>query len=595
MAGKVQALQQSLRPDELASWIAYQWNDWNTQRRPWLEEKLELRNYVFATDTTKTSNASLPWKNKTTIPKLCQIRDNLHANYMAALFPNDDWLKWEGYSLEDEVQSKKEAIQGYMANKFRACNGRAIVSQLIYDFIDYGIAIGDVEYVSEYSIDPDTNERVVRYVGPRPIRISPLDICWNPTATSFEEAPKISRFIKGLGELRKEAEDRNEQDVLKAVSRLYDHRKIASGYSVDDLNKVRAFEIDGFGNLYSYYQSGFVEILEFEGDWFDSNTGELHKNRLITIADRSVVLRNVANPSWTGGSTKRAASWRRRPDNTYPMGPLDNLVGMQYRMDHLENLKSDVFDFIAHPVVKCLGDVEEFDFGPGARINGTSDSNVEFLRPDATALNADLQIERLEARMEEYAGAPKQAMGIRTPGEKTAFEVQQLMTAAGRIFQDKVTTFEIELLEPMLNAMLEIATRKLDTVDVIRVMDDDLGVAQFLSITKEDITASGKLRPIGARHFATQAQLVQNLVGLFGSPAGQAVMRHLKSKSLARLIEDTLNLSRYDLFNDNAAIFEEAETQRLAQTLQDQVMAEGMTEAQTPVPEELLNGQIPIS
>ena len=46
------------------------------------------------------------------------------------------------------------------------------------------------------------------------------------------------------------------------------------------------------------------------------------------------------------------AGWRPRPDNLYAMGPLDNLVGMQYRIDHLENLKSDVFDQIAYPILK---------------------------------------------------------------------------------------------------------------------------------------------------------------------------------------------------------------------------------------------------
>ena len=50
------------------------------------------------------------------------------------------------------------------------------------------------------------------------------------------------------------------------------------------------------------------------------------------------------------------------------MGPLDNLVGMQYRIDHLENLKADVFDQIAYPIIKIRGDVEDFDFEPAARI-----------------------------------------------------------------------------------------------------------------------------------------------------------------------------------------------------------------------------------
>ena len=68
--------------------------------------------------------------------------------------------------------------------------------------------------------------------------------------------------------------------------------------------------------------------------------------------------------------------------------------------------------------------------------------------------------------------------------------------------------------------MLEMAKRTLNTYDVARVIDDDLGVESFLKITKEDITAKGKIRPIGSRHFAARAQLVQNLTGLLGGHSG---------------------------------------------------------------------------
>jgi len=74
----------------------------------------EVRRYVYATDTTQTSNANLPWKNKTTIPKLCQIRDNLFANYIATLFPKRKWLVWEADNLDSNDVAKRDAIVNYM-------------------------------------------------------------------------------------------------------------------------------------------------------------------------------------------------------------------------------------------------------------------------------------------------------------------------------------------------------------------------------------------------------------------------------------------------------------------------------------------------
>ena len=73
MAGQVLNLQNVapsnvIVPDALATRITEKYTEWETLRRPWRVDMEEIRRYVFATDTTTTSNAKLPWKNKTTIP-----------------------------------------------------------------------------------------------------------------------------------------------------------------------------------------------------------------------------------------------------------------------------------------------------------------------------------------------------------------------------------------------------------------------------------------------------------------------------------------------------------------------------------------------
>ena len=99
MAGEVAEIQGLIAQENIAKELAGLYNQWWIQRNSKEAEWRELRNYLFATDTTSTSNSTLPWKNKTTLPKLTQIRDNLHANYMDALFPNEDWMKWEGATM----------------------------------------------------------------------------------------------------------------------------------------------------------------------------------------------------------------------------------------------------------------------------------------------------------------------------------------------------------------------------------------------------------------------------------------------------------------------------------------------------------------
>jgi hypothetical protein len=250
---------------------------------------------------------------------------------------------------------------------------------------------------------------------------------------------------------------------------------------------------------------------------------------------------------------------------------------MQYRVDHLENLKADALDMTIHPPIKIKGDVEPFEWHPEATIHIPEDGDVEAMPPNPAAFQVNNEIAVLLQQMEEMAGAPREAMGVRSPGEKTAFEVQSLQNAAGRIFQHKVNNFEVSFLEPVLNSMLEMSVRNMDLAEVSRTMDDDLGVVDFMSVTKEDITARGRLRPIGARHYAARAQLIQNMMGLFNSPMGQIIGPHISAKKLASMIEEYMGFEQYDFIKDNAATFEQAETMKLQQQVQQEMQAEQAT------------------
>jgi len=564
MAGTTIDLQTMIDPHGLATDIADRWTQWHNARRTKIEEWKELRNYIYATDTRTTSNSKLPWTNSTTTPKLTQIADNLHANYFSALFPQKRFFRFEAHDEDSNTKNKRDVIQAYMENKIRQSDFENTVSKLINDYIQYGNCFATVEFVRDFTVYED-GERAVNYVGPKLVRISPFDICFNPLASSFGESPKIVRTMMSMGELSRKIEETVENDYLKQIfERMVTNRTTVAGYGTSevDMDKSQAFVADGFTSIHEYYESNFVELMTFYGDIYDSESDVFHKNRVITIVDRAYVIYNEQNPSWLGKSPIFHAGWRERPDNLYAMGPLDNLVGMQYRIDHLENLKADVFDQIAYPIIKIRGDVEDFDFEPAARIYMGEEGDVGYLAPDATALNADFQIQNLENKMEMMAGAPREAMGIRSAGEKTAFEVQQLMTAAGRIFQHKTAHFERVFLEPILNGMIEAARRNMDYADTIRVLNEDSGVFFFEEITKEDIMANGKIVPMGARHFAERAQRVQNLTQLYQIKlADPTVAVHLSGKEFARILAD--ELGEPALFGDNVTVSEQLETQRI--------------------------------
>lgn len=592
MAGTTIDIESMIDPHSLAVEIANRWTSWNNARSEKVKEWKELRNYIYATDTRTTSNNKLPWSNSTTTPKLTQIADNLHANYFAALFPQKRWFRFEATDADSDTKIKRSIIQAYMQNKLRQSDFVNTTSKLVNDYIQYGNCFATVDFERKVTKYED-GDRIVNYVGPKVVRISPFDICFNPLAANFSDTPKIVRSVLTLGEIQRMVENDSSKGYMADIfNKMLGNRGSARGNEVD-INKSEGFVADGFASLTDYYESDYVEVLTFYGDIYDKVEGKLLNNRIITIVDRAYVLSNEENPSWLGRDPIFHVGWRDRPDNLYSMGPLDNLVGMQYRIDHLENLKADVFDQIAYPVLKIRGDVEDFDFEPNARIYLGDEGDVGYLVPDSTALNADFQIQNIEAKMEMMAGAPREAMGIRSAGEKTAFEVGQLMTAAGRIFQHKTAHFERVFLEPILNAMLETARRNMDYEDTAKVLNEDTGLYFFTQITRDDIKANGKIVPMGARHFAERAQRVQNLTTMYQIKASDpTVAAHLSGKEFARLLAD--ELGEPALFKENVSVSEQMETQKVATEAQvefeaeQEEMAEQGSQELQPAPEEPL-------
>lgn len=573
MTGKVLELQNVISPDLLATRLTEKYIEWDMLRNNWKTDKEEIRRYVYATDTSQTTNAANPWKNRTTIPKLTQIRDNLYSNYTATLFPKRKWLIWDAGNEDSAALAKSDAIVNYMSWAIEQPSFKHEIDKIILDYIDFGNCFATVDWADYRTEQP--NKTQAGYIGPVIRRISPLDIVFNPVAENFQSTPKFIRSIVNLGELEemlvRMTNDQNQQEIEELYDYLTKIRYHARTFEGDWSQKDRLYAMDGFSSFRAYLQSNYCEVLTFYGDWYDFHTHEFQKNRVITVVDRHKLIANKPNPSFFGQPPIYHVPWRKRQDNLWGMGPLDNLVGMQYRLDHLENMGADIWDLTAYPVQKVKGFVEDFTWQPGEKIFVSDEGDVELLQPDISIMQSENKMAMLAATMEEMAGAPKEAMGFRSPGEKTKYEVQQMQNASSRIYTNKIHQFEEQIVEPLLNAMLELARRNMAGATTIKVFDDDLKVATFQTLTIEDITGVGRIKPIAARHFAEQAELVQNLTTLTGSNLWATVQPHFSSVKLAKILEDIFDLKDLEVVTPYIALAEQADAQSQAQVLAEKL------------------------
>jgi len=106
-------------------------------------------------------------------------------------------------------------------------------------------------------------------------------------------------------------------------------------------------------------------------------------------------------------------------------------------------------------------------------------------------------------------------------------------------------------------------------------------VEGFRKITRDDIMVKGRIRPVGASHYARQSRLVQELASFSNVLAGDPELKlHFPALERAKLWEDLLALRRYSLMKPFGQVAENVELQKIQQASAD-VMDKHMAAADT--------------
>jgi len=65
---------------------------------------------------------------------------------------------------------------------------------------------------------------------------------------------------------------------------------------------------------------------------------------------------------------------------------------MQYRMDHVENMKADIWDLVTYPVQMVTGFVEDYTWQPGEKIFASDEGKVELVQPEVQIMQSNMEI-----------------------------------------------------------------------------------------------------------------------------------------------------------------------------------------------------------
>lgn len=558
------------------------YTNFKNSRSKWEEENDEVSKFVFATDTRSTVQQSATFKNTTTIPKLAQVRNNIITSYEEHLFPTTDWIQWDAATQDAATKEKADIVKSYVQTKAADSNLKGIAQLLVQDWTDKGFCAAEVVFCNEKTQDVNGNP-VQAYYGARARRLNPNDVVYDVLAPDLETATKVVRSVYSLGGLKKLSIDNPEVLSPEEFESIKRRRHEVRGALVDANGKekylVRQLQRAGFGDIVEYMLSDQYELLTFYGNFYDEDNDILYDNHRIQVLDRAIVLKKEPITSLTGKHSVKIAVWEFREGTLAPIGPLHRIVGLQYKLDKLENQRADKFDQLINPTTVERGDVTFYGVRgePGGHYKVEEGGDVTELVESAVVLQADTQIQFTLALMDDLSGNPKESIGQRTPGEKTRFEVQLLDSGQNKMFRNKVKKFEDEMLSPILQEFLAIGRRNISQTDLIKLYDNEMNTVVFQQITRDDLNISGRLRAAGATIFAERANALQNLTNLANTNVMNLTQQHWSRIKMAKTVEELSGLKQYEMVFPNIGIQEDEQTKRLAQQSQDKTTENALT------------------
>ena len=539
---------------EKADTIIQTWTRWDASKALAIKKWREVEAYRYATDTSSLPSGSA-FTHSTHMPVVSAIAQDLEAILKQVVLPHEDWFTFEPMDSQAARQEQRKTIVSYLKNR-HALNGfENVVDTLKGELVSKGICFAQASHVDKSVGDKQG------YVGPMIKSISPYDICFDPTAARFEDSPKIIREIVSLGEMFRRGE-KGTFDQEKVMKLLDERRNAANSDGGEDKNEQ--YIPMGFETYQSYLQGGFVELLWFYGDVYDADNNELHESKMIVVADNSFMLLEEDIKTATGKPHIFRSVWQELPDNLWGMGPLENIIGLNYQINHRENAKSEALDRLIYPDKVYVGDVEE--------MYDDETDTITYLAPEGGGVNElaintqffsfDLQIDRLQHSARGAARLPSDLTGFRSQGEKTLGEVAALTEGGMRGFVDKAANFERTTLEPLLKAEVELAHEHFGNAFNVP-NKSEAGFIEMLNVSKEDLSINGVLIPRGSKRFARKNQLLASLTQLSATPLFQVAAPHLSALGTANLLGELLEVQDEGVFEENAQIIEATEQQQM--------------------------------
>lgn len=233
-----------------------------------------------------------------------------------------------------------------------------------------------------------------------------------------------------------------------------------------------------------------VELLEY---WED--------DRLITVANRAVVIRDESNPFWLKKKPFIKIVDTIDPHNFYGIGEIEPIEHLQHELNTIRNMRMDNINLIINRMwtVKNSADIspEELISRPGGVIHVQNHDDIQPIKLDNVAAESYKEDELIRRDIDLATGVNDYVRGTNPDRRETATTATVLSTASNERIKLKATLLEDTGIGELGVWLAALNRQFIDRPYVIRLLGEDSGV-DFREITHDDINGDFDVIALGS-------------------------------------------------------------------------------------------------
>jgi len=480
--------------------------------------------------------------------------ENVKAKYTQGIMPNEDWFGLMGRTPDHDNNARfMQALMVWQQNKmrFRQKFAMAMAHATIFGNIPYQVKwdrhetnVPDVQGFADIlqqkgmdlqnGLEPEMEmpevptKEMLLYDGPDFEIGNIFDFVIQRSPDSYERAMRAARFVKSKAHLKELAEpDEFGQAIYEGIDDLED--QVNNQENSDNLKYQVEAKI-GFNQQNRRYG---IELIEIWGN-FALQDGTYYENHVLTIGNRSKVIRFEPNPFSHGQYAWQLFRLFPEPNEPYGRGILEPALGINDDIQVRMNQVIDANSLIINPMFKYkddgILDPAELIAAPGNAIAMADVNNLQPVMSIDKSATGFQEINFLIAMFNQITGATNILDQAGSPVSATQANIEATMANARDA--EVIRHIKKELVERLFKMWYGLNQQFMDQSVAVRVtasqvqggiVDPHTGIKLqssgpiFMNIQPQDIAGDFDFIFQGADDVAASAQKAAQQLQFIGT------------------------------------------------------------------------------